>query len=75
MKNLNDIHQEGQTYIPCPLKGVDGSTICWHAAFSDGAYGDYVIEFAKKFDSAEEVCQAVEFGIVYPGMFYEENQK
>lgn len=55
-------------FVPYEIKSPDGESQGWYAAFRDRWYGDYVIEFGKKFSSREEVCDAVATGNVYPHM-------
>jgi hypothetical protein len=58
-------------YLPIEVCSIsDGKILSrvWYAAFKDRWYGDYVIEFSKKFSSVEEVNEAVAKGEVYYNM-------
>jgi hypothetical protein len=66
------------SYLPIEVCTTtdDGITSrAWYAAFKDRWYGDYVIEFSKKFSSAEEVNKAVAKGEVYYNMPCLHNEK
>lgn len=38
----------------------------WYAAFKNGGYGDFVIEFSKSFATKEEADEAAKTGAIKP---------